>query len=160
MGSEFTHHQFQTDPLERLAQDFLSIVRTQAQKTNDRSHCQSTPYPISNVELAQKIIKERRQRDRWLGADLFGEPVWDMLIDLFISAETQRRVGTSSLCIASGVPATTALRHLAAMEKRGMIVRHPDPHDNRRVFIKLVDEWHSKVDQLLTSWRSAGGGGS
>src|SRR3546814_1843272 len=39
------------------------------------------------------------------------DPAWDMLLDLYLAAERNTRpVSISSLCIASAVPATTALR--------------------------------------------------
>lgn len=43
-------------------------------------------------------------------ADLFGEPAWDMIVDLFIAAEENKTVSVSSLCIDASVPMTTVLR--------------------------------------------------
>lgn len=115
----------------------------------------TTPVPFgSNAELARALIRLRRQRDRLLGSELFADPAWDMLLDLFVNTDAQRNISASSLCIAAAVPPTTALRHIAVMEKRGIIARRKDPRYDRRVFIVLTPEWHAKVDRLMMSWMS------
>jgi len=62
--------------------------------------------------------------------DSFGpltEPQWRMLMDI----QTNGKARVSSVCIASGVAATTALRHLDLLQKDGFIERNPDPFDRR-----------------------------
>jgi hypothetical protein len=103
-------------------------------------------------EFARILIAERRLRDGVLGADLFGEPVWDMLLDLFVAHEEQERVSVSSLCIAAAVPATTALRWVNHLVKREMIIRWPDPTDGRRVWIALSPHMVSEMRRLLKVW--------
>ncbi len=77
---------------------------------------------------------------RFVTAELFGEPAWDILLDLLRAEVAERRVSVSSVCLASGVPQTTALRYLKQMTARGMIVRCADPRDHRRVFVELAPE--------------------
>jgi hypothetical protein len=103
-------------------------------------------------EFARILIAERRLRDGVLGAELFGEPVWDMLLDLFIAHEEQERVSVSSLCIAAAVPATTALRWVNNLVKREMIIRRPDPKDGRRVWIELAPRVVLEMRRLLKAW--------
>ncbi len=61
--------------------------------------------------LAREIYKARRLRDAVLPR-LFGEPAWDILLDLFASEAEHIDVSVSSACLAAGVPATTAHRYL------------------------------------------------
>jgi DNA-binding MarR family transcriptional regulator len=82
-------------------------------------------------------IRNRRQRTRYFAADLFSDPAWDILLDLFQGELMQRRISVSSACIGAAVPPTTALRWIASMVKRRMLVRHADPIDGRRVFVEL-----------------------
>ena len=49
-------------------------------------------------------------------------------------------MAVSSLCIASAVPATTALRWIKTLTDNGLFVRRADPTDGRRVFIELSPE--------------------
>lgn len=86
------------------------------------------------------LIRARRQRSRFLPEDLFAEPAWDILLDLLRAEIAQQRVSVSSLCIAAGVPATTALRYINSMASQGVIVRRSDPCDGRRAFLELSPE--------------------
>lgn len=95
---------------------------------------------------AEHFYRDRRIRDRIFGnPDLFGEPAWDMLLDLFIAAELGKQISVSSLCIASAVPPTTALRWITILESQSLIARRDDPADSRRVFISLTTNAHSKL---------------
>jgi DNA-binding MarR family transcriptional regulator len=103
--------------------------------------------------FAQRLLNERRQRDTVMDARFFGEPAWDMLLDLFVAQENRRRpVSVSSLCIASAVPSTTGLRWINSMVKSGMLLRRPDPSDGRRVWIDLAPHVHHQMRALLSSW--------
>jgi DNA-binding transcriptional ArsR family regulator len=89
--------------------------------------------------LARAIVACRSARVRHFSPGLFAEPAWDMLLDLFIADLTHTTVCVSSLCIASGVPPTTALRWIAMLDEAGVVVRRPDPDDGRRILVALSD---------------------
>ncbi|WP_162986933.1 winged helix DNA-binding protein [Sphingomonas paeninsulae] len=101
---------------------------------------------IDTMSLPRAMVNERRARSRFLGSDLFGEPAWDILLDLYIADGEQRDISVSSACIASNVPDTTAQRCLKYLVEEGVILRTADPHDLRRVFVSLTDETKSKMD--------------
>jgi len=101
--------------------------------------------PEMSEETVAWIIRARRQRSKFLPGDLFAEPAWDILLDLFRSEIVHQRVSVSSLCIAAGVPATTALRYIKAMTKQGLIIRRPDPRDGRRFYLELSPEMSSAL---------------
>lgn len=87
---------------------------------------------------AKRLYAARRRRDRaFAGYDLFGEPSWDILLDLFIAGEERNLIGVSSACIAACCPPTTALRWLGLLLDQGLIVRTDDPDDARRVNVAL-----------------------
>jgi hypothetical protein len=96
--------------------------------------------PPVSAETVRSAIRARRLRARYFPEDLFGDPAWDMLLDLLQAEISQLRVPVSSLCIAAAVPATTALRWLKTMVQQGLFVRRADPHDGRRVFVELAPE--------------------
>jgi hypothetical protein len=93
------------------------------------------------VEAAQirAVIRARRMRDHFFRGELFADPAWDMLLDLFAARLEKNRVAVSSLCIAAAVPPTTALRWIKSLCDQGIFVRVADPEDGRRVFIELAD---------------------
>lgn len=84
-------------------------------------------------------IKARRQRERFFAAELFADPVWDILLDLAAARSEERSVSISSLCIAAAVPTTTGLRTIKAMVERGLLVRRIDPADARRSFVAMTE---------------------
>ncbi|MBA3896633.1 MAG: hypothetical protein H0X36_05785 [Sphingomonadaceae bacterium] len=102
-------------------------------------------------------IRLRRLRDRFLPAEIFADPAWDMLLDLFAARIEGMRVGVSSLCIASAVPPTTALRWLKTLTDSGVAVRVADPTDARRVFIELSEETAAAMRAFFAAAKIQGG---
>lgn len=92
----------------------------------------------SLAALAKSIYSSRRRRDRLFPSGLFADPAWDMLLDLFMHQAKGRRVSVTSLCIASSVPNTTALRWLGALEAKGLVTRIPSEIDRRSSEIRLT----------------------
>ena len=97
----------------------------------------SSANQMAELALARHTYALRRRRHRFLSPDLFGEPTWDILLDLFIAAHEGRRVPTTSACIGAHVPPTTALRWLRILEARGLVEREEDGRDGRRTFVRL-----------------------
>lgn len=94
---------------------------------------------LPDPRMVRQVIANRQARARFFDAELFGDPAWDMLLDLTAAQAEGVQVSVTSLCIAAGVPATTALRWLTQMVEAGLFVRVPDPADRRRAFIALSD---------------------
>lgn len=103
------------------------------------------------LKAAERIIAARARRQQFFPPDLFGEPIWDMLLDLYVSRAKNRQISVSSLSIASRAPATTALRHIVALERIGMIERQSDPFDKRRTFLRIVDQTFQNMTEWLVS---------
>lgn len=95
---------------------------------------------------ARRTARRRLLRRQLLGADhLFGEPAWDMLIELFIHQAEGRPISTSSLGIASGLSASSGLRFVQSLEDAGLVIRESDPHDGRRSLIRLSPDTHHRL---------------
>jgi hypothetical protein len=102
---------------------------------------------LSALDQARLHFVRRKSRENLFGnSHLFGEPAWDMLVDLFIAAEQQKNISVSSLCVASAAPQTTALRWIAILENLGLVVRTADQTDARRYFISLTKQAHGQVE--------------
>lgn len=84
-------------------------------------------------------MRQRQLRARFFDAELFADPAWDILLDLTAARAEHARVSVTSLCIASGVPPTTALRWIGQMTQAGLLIRLEDETDKRRAFIALSD---------------------
>lgn len=101
---------------------------------------QTQPSDLPSAKLVQEIIRDRRTRSQFFSPNLFADPAWDMLLDLYHAELSYIRVSVSSLCIASDVPQTTALRWINLLVGQGLVLRRADPHDGRRIFIELTAE--------------------
>ena len=96
--------------------------------------------PLPDPRLVRRIIRQRQLRGRFFDGGLFADPAWDILLDLTAARVEHTRVSVTSLCIASGVPPTTALRWIAQMREAGLVERVEDETDRRRAFIALTDK--------------------
>jgi len=112
-----------------------------------RHHCEDgkltvpiapPPAPVDIGRMARLMHKRAIARTDLLG-DLLADGAWHMLLELTAEDARGKGVSVSSLCIASGVPPTTALRYLKAMEERGLIQRYPDRRDGRRTWVHMTD---------------------
>ncbi len=95
--------------------------------------------PLPDPRLVRRIIRQRQLRAKCFDGELFADPAWDILLDLTAARAEHARVSVTSLCIASGVPPTTALRWISQMTESGLLERIEDEADRRRAFIQLSD---------------------
>jgi hypothetical protein len=123
----------------RLVDDI--VVRPQPRAANQ---------PITE-DYVRAVLKLRRSRDRFFEAELFADPAWDILLELYAAALGQRRISVSSLCMGAAVPATTALRWIKTLEDKGILLRAADPMDGRRVFVSLSNEAMIAVGNFFRS---------
>jgi DNA-binding MarR family transcriptional regulator len=115
------------------------------------------PPAQPSPQVVRQIIANRQARTRFFDAELFGDPAWDMLLDLTAAHGEGAQVSVTSLCIAAGVPTTTALRWLTQMVESGLFVRVPDPADRRRAFIALSEKALAAMAGYFASLRTAVG---
>lgn len=102
----------------------------------------------------KSIIRARQLRFRYFSSDLFADPAWDMLLDLTLARAERRRVSVTSLCIASGVPTTTALRWIKLLEQSGLVERVEDETDRRRAFVFLSERGVDAISRFFEAIRA------
>ncbi len=133
-----------------------ATLRSPADKLGDKLVRPARP-PLPDPRLVRRIIQQRQLRARFFDGDLFADPAWDMLLDLTAARVEHARVSVTSLCIASGVPPTTALRWISQMTDAGLLERMEDDTDRRRAFIQLSDK---AVDAMARYFAELGKGGA
>jgi hypothetical protein len=117
---------------------------------------QSSPAETGNaltamaVKKAQDLIEITKRRSRLVSvANLFADPAWFILLDLFVRQHSGLQTSVSSACHASFSPVTTALRHLAILTERKIIEREYDSVDQRRIFLRLTEEASAEIQRTL-----------
>jgi len=101
----------------------------------------------TQAHILRKVQKARSRRTDFLSSRLFGEPGWDMLLELFASAIEQKRVTIGELCAASNVPQTTALRWIDVLLSEGHASRRPDPLDGRRIHVEITPSGYRAMQE-------------
>ncbi|WP_449472034.1 hypothetical protein [Sphingobium chungangianum] len=113
---------------------------------------EAAQHPLTDPELAalaRRLLQESFARERILSFDLFADPAWHIVLDLFASEVEGKSISVSSACIISGAPSTTALRHLNWLSERGAVLRIKDRNDARRWYVRLKPEYAERIRQHL-----------
>lgn len=88
--------------------------------------------------LVRAVQAARKRRTAVFPEELFSDPAWDILLELYAAHLEQHRISITGVCAASSVPTTTALRWIAKLQQDGLVVRTGDPLDARRSWIALT----------------------
>lgn len=155
------------DRLRRLARELSSIAETATglffdetqADTRRHGHLVEELPPVAGdpdhpklVAEARRVYRRRRLRQAvFADPTLFGEPAWDILLDIFVADAEKRRLSVTDACIGSAVPSTTALRWIVSLEAKGLLTRENDPRDARRVWLHLTAEGRAKMIRYLNA---------
>ncbi len=104
---------------------------------------------LEKAKRASVLIRQRQLREEFLPEDLFGEPAWNMLLDLFVQFAGGVSVSGKSLCIAARCSQSTALRQIAKLEKFDLIKREPCHDDGRVTLFSLTKRGLIAVSEIL-----------
>ncbi|WP_177204134.1 winged helix DNA-binding protein [Sphingobium sp. AP50] len=101
------------------------------------------------VALCLDLIANRQLVGTHIGFELSADPVWDMLLDLYIWEHRGRDIAISSLASAANVPPTTARASIRTMRDLGWVYRQRDPVDGRRIYIRLTKKAHAALEAIF-----------
>lgn len=129
----------------RLGPDDLAILE-------GREKDRGAPAPTKTRlrEVALRIYKARRLRNRIFDQELFGEPAWDMLLALYCLPDGGERLSVTALSLTADVPQTTGYRWQTVLIERGLVERVADKMDGRRQFVNLTDKGRTLLEKYLT----------
>lgn len=102
------------------------------------------------LETAIRAYAERQDRGKHFDSShLFGEPAWDILLDLYIHQARNETVSVKSATMGSGASTMTALRWFQVLESEGLICSEEDPLDGRRRLLRLTAEGYESITRYL-----------
>lgn len=105
------------------------------------------------VRTAYAILLRRRRRLDEFNSAIFGEPAWDMLLELYVRETSGVSSTAEQLKAAPVIPASTAARWIKHLENDGIIVLHDHPNDRGTAFVELTDRGRQALDRYLTAIR-------
>lgn len=127
-----THHIMSEEAMAGVAARSVAYM---LRSPDDGGKVPDTKRIHANAEAA---VRRRLLRRQLLGnGELFGEPAWDMLLDLFINECLDKPVSMSSLCVAAGIPTSSAMKLAQRLCDAGLLYRVPDHRDGRRNFMRI-----------------------
>ncbi|MDO6415690.1 hypothetical protein Q4F19_14970 [Sphingomonas sp. BIUV-7] len=118
-----------------------------------------TPAEDTRSDLraaARALLRARSQRAKLLGTDLFRDPAWDMVLDLYGNTEQGGAMMISSLCHSARVPPTTALRYVYKLVEAGALLCEDHPSDQRRTMVRLAPHMPERMEELLSMLKTGG----
>lgn len=101
------------------------------------------------LEIAQMLLTLRSKLERMFGIGLLSQPVWGILLELYIAKAQSCDVTVGNTCIASSLPMTSALRLCQVLHDRGIVYRERDINDGRRVLLRLSDNAYRNLTKLF-----------
>lgn len=116
---------------------WMAKFRSVPESVNSVANTNNEPPQEITAAHLRGIIYARSIRQRYFKMELFADPAWEILLELYSCGLEQRRHTVGSLCAVVNVPVTTVLRWVSSLHSQDLIERRGDPLDCRRVFISL-----------------------
>ncbi len=98
-----------------------------------------------------RLVQYRELRRQQFPDDLFGDPAWDILLDLMRGEVVGYRCYTSGLALEARVPPTTAARYIDSLVDCGLASRYEDPEDRRRAMVAITPKSYRMMADYLAS---------
>jgi hypothetical protein len=141
---------------ERLSSTSQLLADTNEEFFQTMNDANPGPAEVATLTASQLLAaahglwSARGVRDRIFGRDLFPNPAWNILLDLFIAGEEGRSVTIKSACAAAGVPQSTALRYIAHLIEVRLAARQQHPSDARSAHLRLSERGRRQMVTYLS----------
>lgn len=104
---------------------------------------------VDSLAAARHVISGRKIRNSTFGAPIFGEPSWDILLDLFDARQTMEVRSMKAVSVAAQAPLTTTLRYVECLSNAGLVEKLSDPVDGRRTLVRLSERGEKLICRAL-----------
>lgn len=105
---------------------------------------------LPGAGLAHWALMARRLRDEVIGGELFSDPAWDILLDLYTALANGARVKSSSVSVMAGVPPSTGRRWVNKLIELGLIERVKEWPDQRFTYLGLSAKGRDIMGAFMT----------
>lgn len=145
--------QFSTQEIAELKSRIDQIQQMIAVRSDTATATLGDAGPMPDTDLSQAVlvnqlsfnIQMRRLRKSHFGDAQVTGPIWDMMLDLMLARSHGRMLSASDLATGAGVPLSSGLRMIAALESAGLAQRSIDERDRRRSIVRLTDSGSEKM---------------
>lgn len=107
------------------------------------------PATKARIATCRKVVRIRRTIVKKLGPALSSDPNLDMLLELYLNEANGCVTTVTSLCAASNVPESTAIRLIRGLHEQALVERQQDRFDRRRCLVTLTIDGRARLEALL-----------
>lgn len=137
----------------------VEIIKTQRNPLRDFTKMLSPDTDRVPVEVTENYILSilcvRRGREAAMGRELFSDPAWDILLELFAARLGCRRMTVDELARSIDMPRSTTARWIEVLSDRGLVTTVSDFGDRAKLWIELTAHGDATMTRLVDHWRSA-----
>ena len=113
------------------------------------------PQPRLIDQLSLSIQLRRMRKSHFGAAVQMTGATWDMMLDLMLANANGRTLSASDLATGAGVPLSSGLRMIAALEAQGLVKRSIDERDRRRSLVRLTEAGTEKMASYFEKFGTA-----
>ena len=104
------------------------------------SKIEAIPFQTFRSAAMMELSRRRYRRRLFNEFDIFSDPAWDILLELFVVNGADSRLCVTAIGLESGVATTTIIRWISIIEKYGLVRRSPDYSDKRRIWVHITNK--------------------
>jgi len=101
------------------------------------------------------ILCVRRGREAAMGRELFSDPAWDILLELYAALLGGRKMTLGDVARSIDVPRSTIARWVSVLSDRQLILASVDVEDAAQLWLQLSPKGNAAMKNLVDQWGSA-----
>jgi len=131
-----------------------------AQRTTDRALEQlrdllpDGPTIQITEDHVRSVLHVRRGRESIFGRNLFSDPAWDVLLELYAAQFANRTASDSELASVIGAPRSVIARWITTLVEAGLVAPTAERTENE-LTVTLTENGAAKMARLMRQWSSA-----
>ena len=135
--------------LTRLADELAGAAReAETHVGNDNRTAANEAPAVSPRSYFEALLRQRRARDRYFGSSLFGEPAWDIMLELMIARIDGREMKLSELGVGNSAPETATREYIDELAAAKLIERYDDGEETGDCLLALSSEAARRMAEL------------
>lgn len=117
-------------------------------------NAENPPVKVTEDHILS-ILAGRRGREAAIGRELFSDPAWDILLELFAAHLGKRGMLVQELARSIDIPESTVVRWIRVLGERGLVTSVSERGERERASIELSVQGLAVMRRLVSYWGSA-----
>jgi DNA-binding MarR family transcriptional regulator len=115
---------------------------------------ENSPVPVTEDHVLS-VLSGRRGREAAIGRELFSDPAWDILLELYAAHLGYRRMILRELARSIDIPESTTARWISVLTDRGFLTTTDERQETVGASLELSPRGLAVMERLLAYWGSA-----